>query len=185
MTDTDSAVVEQFEKARVGDLMIPLSQYPAVAPDCSLREAIGLMQKASLEVAGRKSLPRLLLVIDARDKLVGVVRRRDIMRGLEPKNLVAEPLDYRKKLFDVRIDPNLSELAFDHVVKGVRQQAKRPVRDVMRPIKATVDVSDHVIKAVYEMVSYSLTLLPVLDGKKVVGVLRTVEAFEALARLVV
>lgn len=181
----DNEVVARFEKARVGDIMIPLEQYPAVGPDCSLRDAIALMQKASLEVAGRKSLPRLLLVIDASDKLTGVVRRRDIMRGLEPKSLVAEPLDYRKKLFDVRIDPNLSELAFDRVVQGVRQQAELPVRKIMRPIKATVDVSDHIIKAVYEMVSYSLTLVPVLDGKKVVGVLRTVEAFDALASLVV
>ncbi len=174
-----------FETLRVSDIMIPLDLYPSVVPSCSLREAIALMLKSKLEVKGRKSLPRVLLVIDENDKLKGMVRRRDIMRGLEPKSLISEPLDYRKKLFDVQIDPNLSELSQVNVVKGIREQSRRPVIDVMRPIKATIGHDDHILKAVYEMVSYSLTLLPVLMERKVVGVLRTVEAFAVLGNLVI
>jgi len=177
-------LVERFEKMRVRDIMIPLDRYPSVAPSCSLRDAMALMLKSQLDAGDRKSLPRVLLVIDENENLKGVVRRRDIMRGLEPKSLISEPLDYRKKLFDVQIDPNLSELSQVNVVKGIREQSLRPVSDVMRPIKATIDHDDHIMKAVYEMVSYSLTLLPVLKERQVVGVLRTVEAFAALGNLV-
>ena len=149
----------------------------------SLREAVEAIEGAQLEVKGRKSLPRVLFVYDEIGVFVGYVRRRDIMRGLEPRSLVSQPLEYRKKLFDVAIDPNLSELSYDHVVNGIREQGGRPVSDVMQPIDATVEANDHVIKAVYEMVSLDVSPIPVLDDGKVVGVVRTVDVFHELAQM--
>ena len=129
------------------------------------------------------ALPRGSLVFDEVQELAGYVRRRDIMRGLEPQYLLSEPLEYRKKLFDVATDPNLSELSYDRVVKAVRQQAGRPISDVMRPIEATIDADDHIIKAVYEMLSLNLSLLPVMQEGQVVGVLRTVDVFNELTEM--
>ena len=105
------------------------------------------------------------------------------MRGLEPSFLVSQPLEYRKKLFDVALDPNLSELSYDRSVKGIRAQANRPVTDVMRPIEATIDAEDHVGKAVYEMVSLNVSLIPVLHEGNLVGVIRSVDVFRELADL--
>ena len=168
---------------RVVEIMVPLELYPSVRDSATLQEAIEVIESAQLEVDLRKSLPRALLVFDSIHVLVGYVRRRDLMRGLEPKFLVSQPLEYRKKLFDVEIDPNLSELSHDHVVKGIREQAARPVSDVMRPIEATLNAEDHVIKAVYEMVSLDLALIPVLQKGRVVGVVRSVDVFHELAQL--
>lgn len=167
----------------VGEIMVPLEEYPCVRDNTSLRDAVAVIEGAQLEVALRKSLPRVLLVYDEIGVFVGCVRRRDIMRGLEPRSLVSEPLEYRKKLFDVAIDPNLSELSYDHVIKGIREQGNRPVSDVMQPIAATIEADDHVIKAVYEMVSLDLNLIPVLTDGAVVGVVRSVDVFHELARL--
>jgi CBS-domain-containing membrane protein len=166
---------------RVRDVMIPLDKYPSVRDTATLREAVGVMLRAELEVDARKSLPRVLLVFDQIQVLVGYVRRRDLMMGLEPKFLVVQPLSYRKKLFDVAVDPNLSELSHDRVVQGIREQAGRPVTDVMQPIEAVVQADDHIMKAVYEMVSQDLTLIPVVEGKRLVGVVRSVELFRELA----
>ena len=174
----------RIETIRVGEIMIPLNEYPSVRPDATLREAVELLEHAELEVAGRKSRPRMLLVIDETGRLGGSVRRRDLMRGLEPSFLVTEPLYYRKKLFDVKIDPNLSELSYDHIVKGIKEQSSRPVTDVMRPIQVAIEHDEHVIKAVYEMVSYGITLLPVLKDNRVVGVVRSVELFHEMAHIV-
>lgn len=171
------------EMKRVGEIMVPLGRYPKVQVDTSLRDAIGVIKEAQLEVGAQKSLPRGILVFDEAQELVGYVRRRDLMRGLEPQFLLSEPLEYRKKLFDVAVDPNLSELSYDRMVKAVRQQADRPVSDVMRPIEATIEADDHIIKAVYEMISLNLTLLPVLQEGQVVGVLRTVDVFNELAEM--
>jgi len=171
------------EMRRVGEIMIPIDQYPSVRDNTTLRDAIEVIEKAQLEVALRKSLPRALLVYDELGVYVGYVRRRDIMRGLEPQSLIAKPLEYRKKLFDVALDPNLSELSWDHVVRGIREQGNRPVSDIMRPIEALLNSDDHVIKAVYEMVSMDLTLIPVLQDGQAVGIVRSVDVFHELALL--
>jgi len=163
--------------------MIPVERYPSVRDRATLREAVQVIETAQLEVALRKSLPRVLLVFDEIEVLVGYVRRRDIMRGLEPKFLVSQPLAYRKKLFDVAVDPNLSELSYDRVVRGLREQAERPVSDVMQPIETIINADDHVMKAVYEMVSLDLTLIPVVDGGRLVGVIRSVDVFRELSTL--
>ena len=174
----------RLETLRIGDIMIPIGDYPSISPESTLKEAIAEMEQAQLKVDGRTSLPRVLLVMEFTGELVGTVRRRDIMRGLEPKHLVTQPLNYRKKLFDVSIDPNLTELSYESIVKGVREQASQPVRSVMRPIQIALDFSDHIIKGVYEMVGYGMTLLPVMKDKKVVGVVRSVELFRELAHIV-
>ncbi len=167
---------------RVREIMIPVARYPSVRDNTTLRKAIEVILGAVLEVEHEKSLPRVLLVFDGIDVLVGTVRRRDIMRGLEPSFLVSQPLEYRKKLFDVAIDPNLSELSYDRVIKGIRAQAERPVSDVMRPIEATLDAEDHIGKAIYEMVSLNVSLIPVLHEKQLVGVVRSVDVFRELAK---
>lgn len=168
---------------RVRDVMIPLTRYPTIRDTTTLREAVDVLEHAQIEVDGRKSLPRVLLVFDAIDVMVGYVRRRDLMRGLEPKFLVVQPLAYRKKLFDIAVDPNLSELPYDRVVTGIREQASRPVSDVMQPVEIVTQANDHIMKAVYEMVSRDLSLLPVLDGQRLVGVVRSVELFHELGKV--
>jgi len=168
---------------RVRDVMIPLTRYPTIRDTTTLREAVDVLEHAQIEVDGRQSLPRVLLVFDAIDVMVGYVRRRDLMRGLEPKFLVVQPLAYRKKLFDIAVDPNLSELPYDRVVTGIREQASRPVSDVMQPVEIVIQANDHIMKAVYEMVSRDLSLLPVLDGQRLVGVVRSVELFHELGEV--
>lgn len=169
---------------RVKEIMIPVEQYPSVRDNATLREAIIKIEEAQLEVERRKSLPRVLLVFDEIDVLVGTVRRRDIMRGLEPKYLLSKPLEYKKKLFDIDVDPNLAELSYDRVVRGIREQANRPVSDVMKPVAAILDADDHVMKAVQAMVALDVNLIPVLQDGKLVGVVRSVDAFHDLAQLV-
>jgi len=168
---------------RIREIMIPVAEYPSVRDNATLRDAIRMIMGAEIQVDRKRSLPRTILVFDGIDVLVGYVRRRDIMRGLEPNFLVSQPLDYRERLFEVSIDPNLSELTFDRVVSGIKSQAGRPVSDVMLPFEATIDADDHVMKAIYEMVSLNVSLIPVLDGGELVGVVRSVDVFHELAGL--
>lgn len=176
--------VERVEGLQVGEIMIPVEHYPRVNTSSSLADAIRAMRDAQVEVERRRSLPRVLLVYDEGGCLVGTLRRRDIMRGLEPNFLLAKPLSYRKKLFDVAVDPNLAAMSYGRVVREIGEQAHRPVADLMQTIDVTVDVRDHLIKAVYEMVTYERSLLPVLRDGRVVGVLRSVEVFNELVQLV-
>jgi CBS domain-containing protein len=176
---------------RVREMMIPLEKYPWVRIDDTLGYAVRVIEEAHLEVGRRASLPRVLLVFDHDDDLVGIVRRRDIMRGLEPDFLVRQPLESRVKFFEVAADPHLSELSselsreveLERVVRGLRAQAARPVGDVLRPITTSLGPDDQVMKAVYEMVSLNESLIPVVEDEKVIGVLRSVDVFHELALL--
>jgi predicted transcriptional regulator len=174
---------KKLEAKRASEIMIPLEKYPHVSINATLREVIAVMEGAQLDVGGRKSLPRIVLVFDEASQLVGQVRRRDILRGLEPGFLSSKPMNYRKKLFDVKTDPNLAEMSFDHLLDGIRKRAGRPVSDVMLHLVETVDYDDHIVKVIYELVDNNLSLLPVLKEGKVVGVVRSVDVLHEVAQL--
>ncbi|RJP67045.1 MAG: CBS domain-containing protein [Candidatus Abyssobacteria bacterium SURF_17] len=168
---------------RAGEIMIPLENYPHIQKSTTIRDVIALMEKSQIEVEGRKSLPRVVLVFDEANQLVGWVRRRDILRALEPSFLSGKPMDYRKKLFDVRMDPNLAELSYEKTLEGLQKRANQPVSDVMLPVAETIDYDDHIMKVIYEMVDNNLSLLPVLKEGRVVGVVRSVDALHEVAQI--
>ena len=163
------------------DIMVPLEQYPFVSDTYTLRQAIEAMEKTQILRGKQTSLPRLALVFDeSSSELVGVLRRRDIMRGLEPTFMVGGVLEHQRKLFNVETDPNLAELSYDKIVARIRERADRQVRKFMRPIRVTIDYDDHIMKAVYEMVDQNVSLLPVLRDKSVVGVVRSVDVLREI-----
>jgi CBS-domain-containing membrane protein len=173
-----------METTRVADIMIPLDDYPHIPYWFTLRQAMVEMQNFQLEVDGKKSLPRYVLVFDEAYQLLGTVRRRDIMRGLEPPFLLSKTRKYRMKLFDIDVDPNLAELSYDKMLDGIRKQAERPVSDVMRPITVTISHEDHLMRAVSSFVEHDISVIPVLKDGKVAGVIRTVGVFSALSRAI-
>lgn len=164
-----------------GEIMIPLDQYPHLPYWFTLRQAIAEMEQSEFDVDGRKSLPRVILVFDEQYSLLGFVRRRDILRGLEPTFLSETPMTNRGDHF--LDDPNLVDLSLDRLVDGIRERAERPVRDVMLPIQATADFDDHIMKLTYLMVANNIHLLPVLRDGSVAGVVRTVDVFHEVAQL--
>jgi CBS domain-containing protein len=163
------------------DLMIPLDQYPHIPYWFTLRQAIAEIEMAVLEIDGRSSLPRALLVFDEKYELVGIVRRRDILAGLEPTFLQIKKSDSQTKLFDIEIDPNLVDLS--SATDTMKAQAEKSVSEVMRPIEDTCDIDEVVAKIIYKMVAHDLSLLPVLNDQKVVGVVRSVDVFNRIASL--
>jgi len=168
----------------VEDIMVPLDEYPCIPETLTLRDAISEMSVQILR-KGKLSLPRVALVFDdGFSDLLGLLRRRDIMRGLEPRFLVGGSLEYRRKLFDVEIDPNLSELSYDKTVARICNRAGRLVREFLIPIKATIDHDDHIMKAMNEMVDQNTSLLPVLKDDGIVGVVRSVDVLSEIALII-
>lgn len=172
-----------METKRVKDIMIPLDKYPHVPSWFTIRQTMEEMEKSRIDFLGRKSLPRVVLVFDLDSRLHGFVRRRDILRALIPEFLAGKPLVYRKKLFDVKVDPNLAELSYDKMMRGMRDRAERPVDEVMIPVAETADYSDDIMKVIHKMVENDLSLLPVLREEEVVGVVRSADVFHELTRV--
>jgi len=173
-----------MNKQLVRDIMVPLEKYPCIAETLTLRDAISELA-IQITRKGQLSLPRVALVFDdGFSDLLGLLRRRDIMRGLEPRFLVGGSLKYQRKLFDVEIDPNLSELSYDKTIARMRKRADRLVKEFMIPIKATIDHDDHIMKAMNEMVDQNISLLPVLEDDSIVGVVRSVDVLSEISLII-
>jgi CBS-domain-containing membrane protein len=166
------------------DIMIPLDKYPHIPYWFTLRQAIAEMENFQLDVDGRRSLPRFVLVFDETYQLLGIVRRRDIMRGLEPRFLVSSKQKSGSTTFGVRADPHLTELSSGAIIEAMREQAERPVSEIMNAIAATVQHDDQLPKIVYECVENDISLLPVLQDEQVVGVVRTVDVLHELGKII-
>ena len=174
-----------MNETHIEDIMVPLAQYPCIPDTHTLRQAMEDMGKVQILRKKQASLPRTALVFDEDfADLLGMLRRRDIMRGLEPTFLASGSMEYRRKLFNVEIDPNLSELSYDRIIARIRTRATRLVRDFMVPIKATINHDDHLMKAIYEMVDRNTSLLPVLKKDEVVGVIRSVDVLDEIAHII-
>jgi len=169
---------------KAGEIMIPLDRYPHIPHWFTLRQAIAELRASQIEVEGRKSLPRAVLVFSKAYELLGIVRRRDILRGLQPSFLSAESMEYKRRLFEVETDPNLFDLTSDKLLSALREQAERPVSDIMLPITATVDYDDHIMKVIHEMVKNDISFLPVIKDGGVVGVARSVDVLNEIADIV-
>lgn len=166
------------------DIMIPLEAYPHIPYWYTLQQAVDVIENATVICGERTSLPRALLVFDDDQQLLGIVRRRDILKGLEPKFLRTMPMQHRKQLFDVEVDPDLVDFSSGRIAKAMQEQAEHKVSEVMQPIVATVRHDDHLAKVIYKMIHWDLNLLPVIKDGNVVGVVRSVDAFHEIAKMV-
>ncbi|MCX8037554.1 MAG: CBS domain-containing protein [Candidatus Sumerlaeia bacterium] len=165
-------------------MMVPIQQYPHVSETTTLREAIQLLNQYQIKKPdGRISSPRVLLVINDDGQIVGMVRRRDILRGLEPSYLVSQPVEHPRTAFAVKPNTDLLELSYDKIADGMRARAQRPVKEVMRPIVATIRHDDPIIKAINEIVESNISILPVLKGDRVIGVVRTIDVMDEVTNL--
>jgi predicted transcriptional regulator len=165
------------------EVMIPIEKYPNIFSGVTLREAMVEFEHAYINVDGQASLPRSLLVIDKDFSLIGIVRRRDILQGLEPDFMKHMPHHHQKELIDIEGDPNLVLLSSGKVIKTMRANAdKLRVIDIMQPVTDTIEHNEHIAKIIYLMVSKDLNLLPVMKDGKIIGVVRSVDVFHEIAR---
>lgn len=168
---------------RSGDMMIPLDKYPHIPHWFTLRQGVAELEKSTIEFQERSSLPRALLVFDEKYRLLGVVRRRDILGALEPNFLHDMHVADQRRAFDVEVDPDLVEVSSGKITAAIKDHSKKPISDVMIPIKATVDYDDHLFKVIHIMIRDDLNLIPVINDGKVVGVLRSVDVFHEVANI--
>ena len=99
------------------------------------------------------------------------------MQTTQPKLILASQSPRRRQLFAIEIDPNLVDMSGSKIVAAVREQAEYPVSEIMQPIMATLEHDDMLAKVIYKMLSHNQSLMPVLKDDKVIGVVRSVDAF--------
>ncbi len=160
---------------KVKELMIPLTDYPHIPYWFTIKQAVAIAKKAALGIEG-KSEPTTLLVFDEKYQLMGSLTMEDLIRGIEKK--FSRSNSFMSKEWDT---PVFFEGLFN---EGVKEEAQKPVSEIMSPVKESVGPDESIIKAIYLMMENNLTLLPVIDQGVVKGVIRLPEIFNELAMLV-
>jgi CBS-domain-containing membrane protein len=172
---------------RAGEIMIPLENFPHIPFWFTLRQAMAELERAESDPLRPKNVPWVILVFDAQYKLLGIVRRRDILQGLMPNILDGRCGNYPGKLLEVQVDPRLYEMSFnaDHVIRRFREQIEKPVSSFMSPIEVTVDDDENIIPAIYQMIGKNLSFIPVLRQGHFVGMLYAMDVLQEMASLAV
>ena len=159
------------------DIMIPLDSYPHVPYWFTLRQAIASMERAQLESGGKKSLPRVVLVFDEVYQLMGMVRRRDILRGLGKNALqdssIAGPV--------VRTEAS-AEIT-PAMLNTLKERAERTVGEVMTPIRSTIDHTTSIIDLIEYMVVHDTAIVPVVRDSAIAGVVRTADVLHHVGKM--
>ena len=150
---------------RVKDLVIPLTEYPHMPYWGTLKEAI--VQLNVVFETGHSTV----LVFDEAYEFVGILLQRDILKGLEPK--FARHL---KEEFPV---------SWDDLLKSESQKRlTRPVKEFMSGVAATVDAEDSILQASHIMLREDAYLLPVMEGSKLIGIVRMGDLFHEITNAV-
>ncbi|MEJ5287140.1 MAG: hypothetical protein CH6_1215 [Candidatus Kapaibacterium sp.] len=165
------------------EIMIPLYKYPNIPKWFTIRQAIQLIQHFTINVNGKESLPRSVFVTDEGNQVVGMIRRRDILRGLEPHGFFGRKAHHPKLYVEIEPDLNLIEVAYDHLCNRCLKQADEPVEKYMTPIEHTLNYDDHLLKIIYMIDITGLSHLPVVKNNEVIGVVRTVEVLGEIAKM--
>ncbi len=158
-----------------GDFAIPLEMYPHLREDQTLNEAIGVIRSFTCEDHLQFSE---LLILNDKEQLIGRLTVHEILQGLEPRLLKKK----NKMGFEgLEADyPNLAILWEESFFRQCRKRGGRPIKEFMSPIKTTVKATDSLLKVLYIMMHENENSLPVLEKKKIVGVVRSKEVFTAV-----
>ncbi len=159
-----------------GEIMVGVEEYPHIPETLTLKEAMTVlkMERAQIKARdGRLTVPDSVLVFNEDQVFVGIVRRRDILRGLLPEFLLGRAVRHRGTKFQMTVDMNVSEFSWDRAVAGLRENAKRKISEIMQPITLTVNYNDHLLKAMQENVALDCVAIPVVKENKIVGMVRS------------
>ena len=170
---------------KVKEMMIPIDDYAVTTADKPLKDAVPELMKIYCEVETGKCTEaghRTSLVLDAQGELVGILDFKSILKVLIPE--IAGGISGKLHALGVSIAfAEADAHDMDHAKHGfrsrVRQNAQTHVRDVMLKIRGTIDADAGFLDALKMIHRNKITILPVYEAGKLVGVLRDSDLFLA------
>jgi len=174
--------------ARASDVMLPPERYPHCRVTCTIREAIVALSASAVKLQdGYIMLPRYVLVLDHEDRLVGIVSRRELFKGLVPHLQDDRETEAHIKELVPFGGAMPSELAIRWTSlfsRSAIEASTTPIEAVMVPIKGTVKIDDTLSTVISTMLFHGVDLVPVLDDEKVAGVILMTNIFDIVAQFI-
>ncbi len=176
------------QDAQASDVMLTLDRYPNCQGNCNIREAIVALSASAVRLEdGHFMLPRYLLIRNAENELVGVVGRRELLKGLVPHlREDRESAEHIKALvpFGGSTPSEIFIRWTSLFSKAALEASKESVHSVMVPIRGAVQADDSLSTVISTMLFHNIDLVAVLDGTKVAGVVLMTNIFDVVAQFV-
>jgi CBS domain-containing protein len=164
---------------QIRDILVPLEDYPRVHEDATLLDSFRVLHEGF--ATGRRF--RHVLVLDARNRLAGILGMRDILRGLFPDYLRSKEMSHRVE-GAVPDFPALTLIWAETCHTQCKEAARKPVKGFMAPVPSSVNITDPITKAAYLMVIHDTSMLPVVEGDRLAGVVRMIDVFNEASKVV-
>lgn len=162
---------------KVKDIMTGIFDYPHIPYWFSISQAIRIVRVSFISTRKYPD-PVVILVFDEKYNLMGSLSVKEILKGLEP-GLVRPGGIAETDEMPGPPQPNWEMLFSEEA--AIRSE--RPVSEIMTPVSKFVEPGDSIKKAAYVLLYNELFLLPVLeDRKKLVGLVRMIDIFDALSK---
>jgi CBS domain-containing protein len=175
----------------VSDIMVPLSGYPTVSTEATLKDAVEALEKAQKKLDATRYRHRAVLVFDANKKIVGKVSQLDVLKALEPKydqmndsrslNRFGFSREFMKSLFK---QFKLLDKPLDDIGK---KAGRLKVKEIMyTPSDGEfVEETATINEAIHQLVLGNHQSLLVTKAGEIVGILRQTDVFKEVYNAIV
>ena len=173
------------KKAR--DLLVPISGYAVTTMDKPLKEAVPALRRLYCQVEDGKCTEaghRSILVLDNAGNLAGILDFKSILKVLIPE--IAGGLTAKLEALGVSIafaqagTVDLDEVRLSFRAR-VLKNAETRVGEIMLKIRGTIQADADLMEALKLIYNNKITVLPVYEGDKLIGVLRDSDLFLTVA----
>lgn len=174
-----------MDKTRVKEVMIPLAEYPVVASDATLLDAVVALEEAQQSLPAGRQPYRAVLVAEQGNNIIGKLGQWAFLMALEPKYFVHGDMG---KLAKAGVDPALIDSMMEHYsffqdslpdlcsrAAGIR------VRDIMRPVEDSIDENESLSQAIHKVVMHRTLSILATRESEAVGLVRLSDLFEVAA----
>jgi hypothetical protein len=171
----------------IREIMSETEDFPRISDQANFFDAVLAMDAAQEAFLAGKAKQRILLVEDAAGLVTGKITPMDVLRGLEPKydkiedqNIISRfglsyAVESMKEEFRLWQKP-LADLCNKAIAMKVKDLQNSPTPD------HTVNVGSSMDDALHRFALTRHDSLFVLDGGKVIGLLRFSDVYKAVSR---
>jgi len=168
----DKVAKKPVSEKPLRELMVPVERYSTVTPNMTFRDACMVLRQSYVSPRTGKVTEmghRAVLVLNKQREPVGIMRIHDFLQGLEP--------DYLK-------NSDYASFYTGMVIGQCRLESNLPVSKFMSPIQETISADATLIEALHRLGVTRYQSLPVVDNGKVIGILRAIDVFLEVTRLI-
>lgn len=168
------------------DLMVPVAEYPTVAEEKTLLDAVLAIDEAHRRLPEGRQPYRAALVVDRNGKIIGKVGQLSFLKALEPQHNV---LGEMEKITVAGVSSEFISKVMDHfrffqddLTDLCARATNVTLRDAMSPVTESIDENAPLGEAIYKIVTWQTLSILVKRGDEVVGLLRLSDLFEEVSR---